>query len=103
MEAWSTGPGNEEEVHLFDVEPGLYYITAYSFREARGFTIVADFVYPPENVDPDDAITLTPGEMVVEIDDDGIMYTHMLDASNPDKQVAAAQQTRRDLLSRIFV
>lgn len=61
MEAWSTGPGNEEEVHLFDVEPGLYYITAYSFREARGFTIVADFVYPPENVDPDDAITLTPG------------------------------------------
>ncbi|MDP6195742.1 MAG: hypothetical protein QF880_08525, partial [Candidatus Poseidonia sp.] len=34
MEAWSTGPGNDEEVHLFDVEPGLYYITAYSFREA---------------------------------------------------------------------
>ena len=61
MEAWSSGPGNDEEVHLFDVEPGLYYITAYSFREARGFTIVADFVYPPENVDPDDAITLTPG------------------------------------------
>ena len=61
LEAWSTGPGNDEEVHLFDVEPGLYYITAYSFREARGFTIVADFVYPPENVEPDDAITLTPG------------------------------------------
>jgi len=61
LESWSTGPGNEEEVHLFDVEPGLYYITAYSFRNAREFTIVADFVYPPENVDPDDAITLTPG------------------------------------------
>ena len=61
MEAWSTNPGNDEEVHLFDVEPGLYYITAYSFRNAREFTIVADFVYPPENVDPDDAITLTPG------------------------------------------
>ena len=61
MESWSTGPGNEEEVHLFDVEPGLYYITAYSFRNAREFTIVADFVYPPENVDPEDAITLTPG------------------------------------------
>ena len=60
-QAWSTGPGNDEEVHLFDVEPGMYYITAYSFREARGFTIVADFVYPPENVDPEDAITLTPG------------------------------------------
>ncbi|WP_420630871.1 Na+/H+ antiporter subunit E [Candidatus Leptofilum sp.] len=49
------------------------------------------------------AITLTPGEMVVEIDEDGIMYTHMLDASNPDEQVEAAQRTRRDLLSRIFV
>lgn len=61
METWSTGPGNEEEVHLFDLEEGLYYITAYSFRNAREFTIVADFVYPPENVDPDDAITLTPG------------------------------------------
>ena len=61
MEAWSTNPGNNEEVHLFDLEPGLYYITAYSFRNAREFTIVADFVYPPENVDPEDAIVLTPG------------------------------------------
>ena len=61
MEVWSTEPGNDEEVHLFNVEPGLYYITAYTTRMARGFTIVADFVYPPENIDPDDAITLTPG------------------------------------------
>ena len=60
-EAWSTNQGNNEEVHLFDVEPGLYYITAYSFRSAREFTIVADFVYPPDNIEPDDAITLTPG------------------------------------------
>ncbi|MDG1539275.1 MAG: pre-peptidase C-terminal domain-containing protein [Candidatus Poseidonia sp.] len=60
-ETWSMEPGNDEEVHLFDVEPGLYYITAYTTRNARGFTIVADFVYPPENVDPADAITLTPG------------------------------------------
>ena len=61
MEDWSTGPDNEEEVHLFDVEPGIYYVTAYSWRNARQFTIVADFVYPPENVEPADAITLTPG------------------------------------------
>ena len=61
LESWSTNQGNNEEVHLFDVEPGLYYITAYSFRSAREFTIVADFVYPPLNVEPDDAITLTPG------------------------------------------
>ena len=58
---WSTGPGNDEEVHLFDVEPGLYYITAYTYRNSRGFTIIADFVYPPVNVEPSDAITLTPG------------------------------------------
>ena len=60
-ETWSNEPGNDEEVHLFDVEPGLYYVTAYTSRMAREFTIIADFVYPPENVDPEEAITLTPG------------------------------------------
>lgn len=58
---WSTGPENDEEVHLYDVEPGIYYITAYTYRNARGFTIVADFVYPPVNIEPEDAMTLTPG------------------------------------------
>ena len=61
QEDWSTGQGNDEEVHLFDVEPGIYYITAYSWRNARQFTIVADFVYQPENVEPADAMVLTPG------------------------------------------
>ena len=58
---WSTGPENAEEVHLFDVEPGLYYITAFSWRESRDYTIIADFVYPPVNVAPEDAMILTPG------------------------------------------
>lgn len=49
------------------------------------------------------AITLTPGEMVVEIDERRVMYTHVLDASDADERVAEAQQVRRDLLSRIFV
>ncbi len=49
------------------------------------------------------AITLTPGEMVIEIDEARIMYTHVLDASDPDERVAAAQRKRRELLSRIFV
>lgn len=48
------------------------------------------------------AITLTPGEMVVEIDDAGIMYTHVLDTSDADARVADAQELRRNLLSRIF-
>ena len=61
QEDWSTGQGNDEEVHLFNVEPGIYYVTAYSWRNARQFTIVADFVYQPENVEPADAMVLTPG------------------------------------------
>ncbi|MCC6607372.1 MAG: Na+/H+ antiporter subunit E [Anaerolineae bacterium] len=48
------------------------------------------------------AITLTPGEMVVEIDERRVMYTHVLDVSDADARVAEAQQVRRDLLSRIF-
>ncbi len=48
------------------------------------------------------AITLTPGELVIEIDEAGVMYTHMLDATAPEKKIAEAQKERRDLLSRIF-
>jgi multicomponent Na+:H+ antiporter subunit E len=48
------------------------------------------------------AITLTPGELVVEMDEKGIMYTHTLDTTDAEKKVAAAQQMRRDLLEKIF-
>lgn len=49
------------------------------------------------------SITLTPGEMVVEIDDDNaIMYTHVLDATQAAKHAAAAQRRRKNLLQRIF-
>ncbi|MEK9730271.1 MAG: pre-peptidase C-terminal domain-containing protein [Candidatus Poseidoniales archaeon] len=59
---WSSNMGNDEEVHLYDVEPGLYYITAYTYRRANDFTIVADFTYPPSNIEPETAIQLIPGE-----------------------------------------
>jgi multicomponent Na+:H+ antiporter subunit E len=49
------------------------------------------------------AISLTPGELVVEIDDEGVMYTHCLDASRAAEYVAEAQQMRRDLLQKIVV
>lgn len=49
------------------------------------------------------AITLAPGEMVVEIDDDNVMYTHVLDVSKAEQHFANAQQQRRDLLQKIFV
>ena len=30
--AWDGGPGNDETVTLYDIEPGVYYITAFSFK-----------------------------------------------------------------------
>jgi multisubunit Na+/H+ antiporter MnhE subunit len=48
------------------------------------------------------AITASPGEMVVEIGDDGKMYTHCLDVTDKDKLMADAQALRRDLLDDIF-
>ena len=48
------------------------------------------------------AISLTPGQLVVEMDEKGVMYTHCLDTTDAEKNVAAAQQIRRDLLDKIF-
>jgi multicomponent Na+:H+ antiporter subunit E len=48
------------------------------------------------------AITLAPGEMVVEIGEGGVMYTHALDATQAAEYVEQAQQMRRDLLRKIF-
>ncbi|MCA9938139.1 MAG: Na+/H+ antiporter subunit E [Anaerolineales bacterium] len=47
------------------------------------------------------AITLTPGELVVEMDNAGTLYTHCLDISHADEYVADAQRLRRDLLRKI--
>ncbi len=48
------------------------------------------------------AITLAPGEMVVEIGRDGTMYAHALDATRAAQYVQEAQELRRGLLRRIF-
>ena len=48
------------------------------------------------------AITLAPGEMVVEIGKDGTMYTHALDATRAAEFVEEAQELRRELLRKIF-
>ena len=60
-EDWSTGPGTEEEVHLYNLEPGVYYITTWSWRMARGYTISADLIPMPTNSEATEAIELTPG------------------------------------------
>ena len=49
------------------------------------------------------SITLAPGEMVVEISDDGVMYTHTMDVTHAAEYVADAQRLRRELLGDIFV
>ncbi|MCO6453171.1 MAG: Na+/H+ antiporter subunit E [Caldilineales bacterium] len=49
------------------------------------------------------AITLAPGEMVIEIDENGVMYTHTLDITKAEAYVNEAQRLRSDLLGKIFV
>ncbi|HSN75127.1 MAG TPA: Na+/H+ antiporter subunit E [Anaerolineae bacterium] len=48
------------------------------------------------------AITLSPGAMVVEIGEHGMMYTHTLDLEQADQSTAELQRLRRDLLEEIL-
>lgn len=48
------------------------------------------------------AITVTPGEQVIEIGDDGTMYTHCLDAVSSAEGADEAQRTRKAMLEKIF-
>jgi hypothetical protein len=48
------------------------------------------------------AITLTPGEMVVEMDEKGVMYTNFLDDTHAEQYVIDAQKMHRDVLQKIF-
>jgi multicomponent Na+:H+ antiporter subunit E len=47
------------------------------------------------------AITVTPGEMVVEIDKEGTMYTHVLDATHAEEDARRAQKMREEMLEKI--
>jgi len=48
------------------------------------------------------ALSITPGELVIGISEDGVLYTHCLDATHSAEYAAQAQAMRRDLLSKIF-
>ena len=48
------------------------------------------------------AISLAPGELLIEMDPDGTMYIHSLDVEASEKLVSASQARRRDLLKRVF-
>lgn len=47
-------------------------------------------------------ITLTPGELVVEIDENGDLYTHCLNIEQSLQGSAGAQQRRNRLIPKIF-
>jgi multicomponent Na+:H+ antiporter subunit E len=47
------------------------------------------------------AITLTPGEMVVAMDENGILYTHTLDIDRSEEHAEHVQSLRRNLLSKL--
>jgi multicomponent Na+:H+ antiporter subunit E len=48
------------------------------------------------------AISISPGELVIEIDENGIMYTHVLDVRKSGEYRKQAQQIRSELLRKIF-
>lgn len=48
------------------------------------------------------AISLTPGELVIEIGEDGTLYTHCLDVSHAAEYLEDAQIMRKELLDKIF-
>jgi len=48
------------------------------------------------------AISISPGELVVEIDENGVMYTHVLDVTHSGEYQEQAQQMRNELLSKII-
>lgn len=48
------------------------------------------------------ALTLTPGELVVEMDDEGRLFAHSLDTQKTTQLAVQVQELRRDLLSKIF-
>lgn len=58
---YDSGQGNDHDATLYDVEPGRYYATAYTYGRAIDFTIAATMAYAPDNTEPEDAIELSPG------------------------------------------
>ena len=49
-----------------------------------------------------DVVTLTPGELVVEIEDNHVMYVHCLDIEDAESHATAVQAKRLQLLQRIL-
>ena len=48
------------------------------------------------------AISLPPGELFIEMDDDGTMYIHSLDVFETERSVQRGQAYRRELMKKMF-
>jgi multicomponent Na+:H+ antiporter subunit E len=48
------------------------------------------------------AISLPPGELFIEMDEDGVLYIHSLDVDLTVKQANASQEYQGDILKKIF-
>jgi len=47
-------------------------------------------------------LTLTPGEIVLEMDDQGILFVHCLDTRQSEQYITEIKKLRKELLSNIF-
>lgn len=47
-------------------------------------------------------ISLAPGELLIEMDEDGTMYIHTLDVQTSERMVGASQKRRQNLLRKVF-
>jgi multicomponent Na+:H+ antiporter subunit E len=100
---------------------GFWYLITVAAEVVRGAVITARIVLSPEmplktgiiaipsgskselsTALSAHAITLSPGEMVVAIDDEGVMYTHCLNVDDSEQFVEKAQSLRLNFLSKMF-
>jgi len=47
-------------------------------------------------------LTLTPGELVIEMDNRGELFVHCLDESQSERYIRDVREIRKNLLSKIF-
>jgi multicomponent Na+:H+ antiporter subunit E len=71
------------------LRPGVLAISS-NFSDAKGVALSAH------------AITMTPGTVVMELDREGVMYTHCLDINDAGEIAEDAQAVRHDTLEVIF-
>ena len=116
------GPLSLDLRHLLSSLRALFVYVAFLLRDlvVSGVQVARIVLSPRPPIDPgivtvpphaDDelhqalsahALTLTPGELVVEMEADGSMHPHCLDVEGAEERIEAEQKVRGDLLITIF-